>query len=300
MAIDVRSEFDVRGTDFLADELASLAERLRASTATVRGTRSGGGSGVVWSSDGLIITNAHVAPNKTATVELSDGREFSAKVIDRVAERDLAALRVDADALPAASIGDSRAIRVGQLVFAMGNPLGISNALTSGIIHARGPAHRHSRREWLQADITLMPGNSGGPLADATGAVIGINSMIAGSLALAVPSSAVLAFLRGESGLRLGIAFQPVFARNGRTGTYGLLVMEVAPSSAAAQAGLLLGDIIIGANGAALANADGLEKALDDAAAAGNRLQLDIVRGPQRLARDVVLGQPKQAKNQAA
>lgn len=169
------------------EELATVAAALSRSTVQVRTSRSGSGSGVIWHS-GLIITNAHVILGPRATVELSDGRVFDAVCIRRDPERDLAALTVAAVDLPVATIGDSDAVRVGELVLAVGNPLGLVNALTTGIIHAIGS------NRWVQADVRLAPGNSGGPLADVQGRVIGINTVIVGGLALAVPSNVVKRF----------------------------------------------------------------------------------------------------------
>lgn len=181
----------------LSSALADVAQRLRASTVDVNGPRraSGGGAGVIWRADGLVITNAHVARWRRGHVMLPGRGMCEAELVGRDPERDLAALQLDARDLVPAPIGDSTRLRVGELVFAVGSPLGMLGAVTSGIVYAVGPAHRRGSHEWVQADLRLMPGNSGGPLADALGRVVGINSMIAGGLALAVPSAAVQAFL---------------------------------------------------------------------------------------------------------
>lgn len=184
------------GRTGLAEEFAAVAERLCRSTVQVLTGRAGVGSGVIWHADGLIITNAHVAYGSRATVKLLDGRVFEAAVMARDPERDLAALKVDAVDLPAANVGDSDALRVGELVLAIGNPLGLVGALTTGIISRNVSVEAPSSQKWVMADVRLSPGNSGGPLADARGRVIGINSMIAGGLALAVPSNAVESFWR--------------------------------------------------------------------------------------------------------
>ena len=176
----------------VTEELAAVAAALSRSTVQVRTRRFGVGSGVIWHPSGLIITNAHVVRGPRATVELSDGRVLDAVCTRRDLQRDLAALTVSAADLPSVTVGDSDALRVGQLVLAVGNPLGLVGALTTGIIHAMGPKDA----SWVQADVRLAPGNSGGPLADVHGRVIGINAVIAGGLALAVPSKAVERFLR--------------------------------------------------------------------------------------------------------
>jgi serine protease Do len=221
-----------------------VIERLRRSTVQVRipGDR-GGGSGVIWRSGGLLITNAHVARSPSVSVELHDGRAFQAKVSARDARRDLAALQVDARDLPAAAIGNPDALRVGEVVIAVGNPLGVTGAAAAGIVQSR------SQGDWVRADVRLAPGNSGGPLANARGEVVGVNAMIVNGLALAVPATAVEAFLapsgaaaRPERGskVKLGIVYRPVAA--------GSLVLEVEPHSLADRHGVLIGDVIVNIN----------------------------------------------------
>jgi serine protease Do len=267
------------GSRPVADELVVAAELLRRSTVHVRVDRAGSGSGVIWEPNGLIVTNAHVARAPRVEIELSDGRTFPAEVTARDERRDLASLSVDSVDLPAAHIGDSDALRVGQLVSAVGNPLGLSGALTLGIIHAIAPAEGHGRQSWVQADVHLAPGNSGGPLADVTGAVIGINSMVAGGLGLAVPSSAVQHFLgTGGARPRLGIGMQHVVIPRDGQAVHGLLLLEVSPGAAADRAGLIVGDIVVGVNGTHLDGARQLLAALDSAGLPGT-LVLDIVRG---------------------
>ncbi len=179
-------------------ELEDIAKRLRASTVKVQRGRSGGGSGIIWRSNGLIVTNAHVAPGPQATVRLADGRVLKGTVKARDYEHDLAALWVAAHDLPAVTLGDSEALLVGQLVFAIGNPRHIAGALRIGIVHAFGRASPASGRRWVEADIDLPPGYSGGPLSDAAGRVIGVSSMAArDGRGFAVPSKIVEAFLGG-------------------------------------------------------------------------------------------------------
>ena len=281
----------------LADDLAATADRVRRSTVHVRNGRAGGGSGVIWRADGLIVTNAHVARDTTADVELFDGRIFEARVTSRDPRRDLASLAIDAVALPAAPIADSDALRVGQVAVAVGNPLGLSGALTLGIIHAIAPAEGHGRQTWVQADIRLAPGNSGGPLVDASGGVIGINSMIAGGLGLAVPSNAVQRFLMVEGERpRLGLTMQPVLVPVGakRDAYRGLLVLEVAPESAAERAGVYVGDILVGIGGRQFDGPRELDTILRTAGAAA-AISLDLLRGGKQRSLPVVLS-PKTHK----
>src|SRR5215471_14039135 len=173
-----------------------VAERLRRSTVQVlsgEGQR-GAGSGVIWGADGLIITNAHVARSPIAQVQLWDGRQFEARRIAYTSRRDVAALRILVSDLPSAVVGDSNTARPGELVIAVGNPLGFSGALTTGVIHC-------ITKDWLCASVRLAPGNSGGPLANAQGDVIGINTAVVYGLGMAVPSRDISRFLREIRGV---------------------------------------------------------------------------------------------------
>ncbi len=174
----------------IGNAVGSMAAWLRQITVRVNGARGSHGSGVIWRSDGLIVTNAHVAGSQVHTVELYDGRKLEAWLIARDPDKDLAALAVSARALPAASVRSARTCRPGELVIAIGNPVDGEGAVSTGILHRLS-----GRRPFLFADIRLAPGNSGGPLADAEGNVIGINSAIANGLGCAVTSDAVRAFL---------------------------------------------------------------------------------------------------------
>lgn len=273
---------------------AELASRLRASTVEVRTEGHGAGSGVIWKADGLIVTNHHVARRDTAEVVLADGRTLQGRVTSRDPGNDLAALRVDARDLPAAVAGDSGALRVGQLVLAMGHPFGVTGALTMGIVHAvdSGPRAPH-----IRADLRLAPGNSGGPMADARGRVVGINSMVAGGLALAVPSATVERFLIGLTRPAfLGVETQVVTFPRGFGGLSGpeqesgLLVLGVVEGGPAARNGLLPGDILLGAASTPLNGADDLVAVLREHAV-GTPLPLVIARGGRRLEVTAILGE---------
>jgi len=176
----------------LASGLAAIAERLIRSTVQVHAGKVGAGSGVIWQADGLIVTNAHVA-REPARVALPDGRAMKGRVLAWDRASDLAAIAVDAHDLPAVVVGDSGGLRVGELVVAVGHALGLPAAITAGVIHALPPRGRQTGL--IRADLKLAPGNSGGPLADAEGRVIGINTMIADGLGCAVPSRMVRRFL---------------------------------------------------------------------------------------------------------
>lgn len=186
----------------LNEAVAAAAESLQRSTVNVRNGRRGAGSGVLWSADGLILTSAHVATQRTARIELYDGRRFEGEVVKRDPHIDLAVLRIDARDLEAVTVRDSATLRVGEIVVAVGNPFGLNGSVGFGVVH--GPPGR-----WVSADVALAPGNSGGPLADAMGRVVGINSMtVSGVLALAASSNAVQRFLeeRASQPFRLGVA----------------------------------------------------------------------------------------------
>ncbi len=269
------------------------AEKLRRSTVQVtQDTRRerGSGSGVIWTEDGVIVTNAHVARDNRSRVTLWDGREFEAEVTARDPRRDLASLRIAGHDLERASAGDSGALRAGELVLAVGNPLGFIGALTTGVVHGFGPMRGLGRQDWVQASIRLAPGNSGGPLADAHGRVVGINTMvITGGLALAVPSNTVAEFLRrGASSVSLGVVVRPI----GLAGTaVGLLVLEVSPQSPAAAASVLAGDLLTGANGREFHSVEDLSDALESTPT--GMLSLQFHRGDRRTRREVAVRLPR-------
>ena len=256
-----------------------VAEQLRRSTVLVQPGGRGSGSGVIWSSHGTIITNAHVARGSQCQVQLWDGRELTATVASRDPRRDLAELRVEAPDLSAAIPADSSRLRPGELAIAIGNPLGFLGALTTGVIHAVGPLRGLGPQTWVQADVRLAPGNSGGPLANAAGHVIGINTMVAGRLALASPSNTVSSFLAsGPSDAWLGVTLHPVrIPRNLRGNAFGLLLLETDPASPAALASLLPGDILLGTEEQRFSAVEDLSSALRGG---GPRLlRLEFLRG---------------------
>jgi serine protease Do len=175
-------------------DLAAVAAQLRRVTVQVHDGRSGVGSGVIWTSNGVVVTNAHVVQRRRARVVFPGGRSFEARLLAWDPDCDLAVLVSGTDGLTAADVGDSDGLRVGELVVAVGHPFGLAGAVTAGVIHAI-PSRRVAGPSFIEADLRLAPGNSGGPLADSRGRVIGINARIAGGLALAVPSNVVIRFL---------------------------------------------------------------------------------------------------------
>jgi serine protease Do len=267
-----------------------IAEQLRRSTVVVHVGGRGCGSGVIWSSDGLIVTNAHVVRSSNTRVQLWDGRELRADLVSRDVRRDIAQLHISAGDLSAATFADSSLVRPGELAIAIGNPLGFVGALTTGVVHAVGPLPQLGPTPWVQADVRLAPGNSGGPLADARGQVIGINTMVAGRLALAVPSNTVAHALRNVSSDGwLGVAVQPVRVPGDRSRreAFGLLIVEMDAEGPASLASLLPGDIVLGTAERRFTSAEDLARALE-----GNgprMLRLEFLRGDyQRLRRVTV------------
>jgi serine protease Do len=265
---------------------AEISERLRGGVAVVRGSGGGSGSGTVWRGDGLIITNSHVATGERAEVAFADGRTCDARVVARDPSVDLAALQAEECDLTALPWGDSAGLRVGQLVLAMGNPLGETRAVTAGIISGTGAGVVGGRirlREAVQANITLLPGNSGGPLADAQGRVVGINSMVMGpGVAIAVPSNTVERFLaeRAPDSAVLGVGGQAVELPGVEEGA-GVLIAEVLDGSPAERAGLMIGDVLLSIDGAPARNGDELLRALS-ARRPGEPRRLGILRGGRR------------------
>jgi serine protease Do len=246
-----------------------------------------------------VITNAHVARDRSLRVELWDGRSLAAHVDARDDRADLASLKLEGSAellaagLPSLDWRPARTLRPGELVIAVGNPLGFLGALTTGVVHTSGPIRGLGRNPWIQASIRLAPGNSGGPLADAEGRVVGVNTMVvAGGLALAVPSEQVLDFLKRGSRPALGVVLRPVrFAPSKHAASRaGLLVLGIEPGSPAEYVSLAIGDVLVAANGRDFESLDDLADAIDDSA--GSILRLRFLRGGLPNEREVSVAMP--------
>ena len=198
-----------RVTAGFAQEIAAVVEQLRHITVQVRTRRAATGAGILWNTEepegsGLVITNAHVVQGNQATIELGDGCVARARVVARDPKRDLAALELElepARAMAPTGVRDSPPLRAGELVIAIGHPGGFVGAATLGIVHADEGARDGRTARWVRADVRLAPGFSGGPLADAAGRLVGVNTMIQGSLALAVPAATVAAWVRRSRAL---------------------------------------------------------------------------------------------------
>jgi serine protease Do len=258
----------------VGNAFGEVTERLRRSTVQVHASRASSGSGVIWNADGQIVTNAHVIREDRMQVDLWNGRQVVGHIIKRDRRRDIALLQVQAEDLLVADHGNSDALRAGELVIAVGNPFGFVGAASTGVIHSVGRL-RGFTQPWIVSDVRLAPGNSGGPLANARGEVVGINTMIAGGLACAITSRSVLEFL---SHAHLGVTVRPV--------PLGLVVLDVTPQSPAERASLRRGDILIGAAAKPFHSLKDLEDALS--ATREGRLEIEFRRGASTRARRVV------------
>jgi serine protease Do len=189
----------------LDDEMADVAEQVKSSLVHITNGRGGAGAGTIWHSDGLIVTNAHViAGRRHLNITLQDGRQLPARVLAQDDDHDVAALSIDATDLPTIILGDSKRLRSGEWVLALGHPWGIANTVTAGIVIGAGaewPEMPRAGRDFIVVSLRVRPGNSGGPLVDVRGRLIGINSMMTGpNVGVAVPVHVVKKFLREALG----------------------------------------------------------------------------------------------------
>jgi serine protease Do len=278
----------------MSGAFGEIAAELRRVTVQVLAGRTGRGSGVVWSQDGQVVTNAHVLGGNRVEVELWNGQRFPASIRSVDRQRDLAALQVNAggqgnvDGMSSTIQGDSDALRPGELVIAVGSPYGFIGAVSTGVIHSVGAQLGVAARRWVASDVRLAPGNSGGPLANAKGEVIGINTMIVGGLSLAIPSKSVSRFLMGTSvnPAYLGITTRPV-PLDRASGRVGFLVLEIAAQSPAERASLLPGDLLTGAAGRPFGSPEDLEAALSSSR--HGQLGIEFRRGTAHIARKVIV-----------
>ena len=183
----------------LNEEISAIVTKAVQSLVRIGNNRNGAGAGIIVHADGLILTNAHVVHQGSIEVTLPDQRKLPARILAADPELDLAALSVDAHNLSPIELGDSKSLQPGQLVFALGHPWGIANAVTGGAVINVGlpPEIPSGAREFIQAGLHLRPGHSGGPMVDAQGRLVGINTLITGpEVGLAVPVSVVKHFLR--------------------------------------------------------------------------------------------------------
>jgi S1-C subfamily serine protease len=281
----------------------------------VNGTRSRGsgpetggtGSGFVIAPDGYTLTNSHVVHGASQiTVTVADGRVFGATLVGDDPETDLAVIRVNAPHLSYARLGDSRSVRVGQIAVAIGSPFGFHQTVTAGVVSALGRSMRSQSGRLIdnviQTDAALNPGNSGGPLVNSRGEIVGVNTAIilpAQGICFAIASNTaefVAAWLIKEGRLRrswIGVAGQnvpihkKVFRFHRLQTEHGILVVGLEPGSPASRAGLLEGDIIVAFDGQPISGIDALHGHLV-APAIGIPAQLTVLRHTEKLVLTVV------------
>jgi S1-C subfamily serine protease len=303
---------DARALDAYSATIVRVAEELLPSVASLRvATRRGPGAGSasVITTDGFLLTSAHVVEGSDgATALFSDGNEARVDVVGRDPLSDLAVLRARGAVPPAVTFGDAAQLRVGQLVVALGNPLGLSGSVTAGIVSGLGRSlpTRSGRvvDEVIQTDAALNPGNSGGVLANSAGEMVGVNTAVAGvGLGLAVPindtTRRIISILMAEGQVRrawLGLAGSQTnlaasyAERIGRR--HGVLIAQVVEASPAAVAGLHRGDVVVAVDGSPVESATDIQR-LMVGDAIGKRLEItvwrngalvDVIAVPQELA----------------
>jgi S1-C subfamily serine protease len=305
---------DAEAFDAYSRTVSGVAERLTPSVAhlavsrpTRRGRAEGAGSGVAISSDGYMLTSAHVvAGGHGVSASFSDGRELGAEVVGADPLSDLAVVRADARDLSPATLGDADELRVGQLVVAIGSPMGLAGTVTAGVVSALGrslPTRSGSAgrlvENVIQTDAALNPGNSGGALADGLSRVVGVNTAVAGiGLGLAVPineaTRKIISALMNEGRVRrayIGIVggsrpLPPKIAsRLGRD--TGIEVVEVVSGSPAARVGLRPEDLIVAVDGEPMGDVGDLQR-LMVAERIGQGIQVDVVRDGGFLKLDLI------------
>src|ERR687893_462418 len=270
--------------------VADMVEEARRGVVEVRSGGRGSGAGVVWPGEGLVLTNNHVVAwggrrrRGGVRVTLQDGRALEAEVVKRSRGLDLALLRLHGETggLPAVPVGDLDALRVGELVFAIGHPWGNPGTATTGVVSGLGVPGGHTRSGgpsagYVRSDVALAPGNSGGPLLNARGEVVGINAMIFGRTALSIPSNAAVAW-----------AEEPEVEGD----AWGLAISSVEEGGPADTAGLLVGDVMLGLAGTGPQDVGSFQDALDR----GDAVSLRVLRGGETLVVEV----PPRASGRAA
>ena len=284
-----------------SDELAAVVAQVTRSVVRVEARQRVAGSGVVWTSEGAIVTADHVVEREENIRVVLDGSTYDAELAGRDPTTDLAVLKIKGSNLVPAQVADSKTIKQGNLVFAVGRPWGNEAIVSAGIVSALGKWGRafggenQFREGLIHSDVTLYPGFSGGPLADASGRVVGINSSVLGrDLSLAIPSETVARIaeqllLKGriERGyLGIGVqkiplqqSLQQLLAQKlGVQQETGLMILQVEPGTNAEKAGFLPGDILVGLNGTAIARVRELNRWLANESG-GRTVNAQVIRG---------------------
>jgi S1-C subfamily serine protease len=309
------SERSERALDAYSATVVAVAEHLTPSVANVRvsrrtrrGVAAGAGSAVVITPDGYLLTSAHVVERvRGGTVGFSDGRELRFSIVGRDPLSDLAVLRADGGELPAAELGEASALRVGQLVVAIGNPNGFGGSVTTGVVSGLGRAlpvgpGRGPQRiveNVIQTDAALNPGNSGGALADSNGCVVGINTAVAGvGLGLAVPINDVTRGIvstlihdgrvdRAQVGIAAGPAPLPPLVAKRLHRDRAIAVLGVVEGGPADRAGIHVGDVLVALDERPLADATDLQR-LMVAERIGRPLRASVLRAGELTDRTIV------------
>ena len=300
--LDAYSRAVIHAVERVAPAVVSIDVGKASETARRTPAQAGSGSGFVFATDGLVLTNSHVVDGATSIdVTLPDGRECHADLIGQDRDTDVAIVRISASDLTAVEFGSSHALRPGQLVIAIGNPYGFQHTVTTGVVSALGRSLRaRSGRlidQVIQTDAALNPGNSGGPLVTSAGAVVGVNTaIIAGGqgLSFSVPINTVLSILpallrdgRVRRGY-LGIAGQdvPLLRRLTRfhrlTQGSGVLVASLEADGPAKAAGIREGDIIVTLGTQVVTSLDDMHRLLTEDRI-GTRVPLGVLRGVERI-----------------
>lgn len=273
----------------------------------------GQGSGFIISADGLILTNAHVVGNASEiTVKLMDRREYTAEVVGIDEQTDVAVLKIEADGLPAVKIGDAKHLKVGEWVIAIGSPFGFENTVTSGIVSGKSRSLPDGTYvPFIQTDVAVNPGNSGGPLFNMRGEVVGINSQIFSrtggymGLSFAIPIDVAMnvkdqlvatgSVTRGRIGVQIQEIDQSLAQSFGLPNAYGALVSKVEPGGPADAAGIRNGDVILKVDGEKIKQMSELP-AVIAAKQPGSEVRIDIWRGGKQQQKDVVVGRFEKEK----
>ncbi len=303
---------DARLLDAYSEAVTQATEKVYPSVVKIEtlhksGKHLGGGSGFIFTPDGFILTNSHVVHDAAGIeVKLTDGRSFLADLIGDDPDTDLAVIRIHSSGFPYSLLGDSKALKVGQLVIAIGNPYGFQYTVTAGVISALGRSFRSGNGRLMdniiQTDAALNPGNSGGPLVSSRGEVIGVNTAIiqaAQGICFAIPSQTanyVASLLMKEGRIRrayIGIGGQNIplaqqlIRFHGLNVPSGILVISIEPGSPAWRAGLHEGDLVVGFNNEPVPGIDELHQILT-----GNQIEtaasITVIRYTEKLTLGII------------
>jgi S1-C subfamily serine protease len=300
---------EVEALDAFSRVVVQVAETIRPAVVNLRGQRGrdGSGSGFLFTPDGFLLTNHHVVQGQERVrVRLTDGRELPGRVVGADPWSDVAVVQAEASGLPYAAFGDSSRLRVGQLAVAVGSPFGFESTVTAGVISALGRTLRsitgHLVDNVIQTDAALNPGNSGGPLVNSQGQVVGINTAIirpAQGLCFAIPINMAQHILpqllkhgrvvRGYLGVHVrAVPIAPALARRHELSqTHGVEILAVEPDSPADQAGILEEDVVVALGEQPVASVDDLHKLLTQIPV-GLPTTVVLLRGERKLERMVL------------